>query len=987
MDLKATALLKLIYLEMFGHDMSWASFHVLEVMSSPKFHQKRVGYLGAVQSFRPDTEVLMLATNLLKKDVNSPLSPTMSLPLITLPHIITSSLALSLLSDLLPRLSHSKPSIRKKTVVALYRLALVYPETLRPAWPRIKDRLMDEQEDASVTAAVINVVCELGWRRPRDFLPLAPRLFELLVAGDNNWMAIKIIKLFATLTPLEPRLIRKLLPPLTNLIRTTPAMSLLYECINGIIQGGILEGADAVREGEEIATLCVAKLREMIAVEGDPNLRYVALLAFNKIVTSHAYLVSLHQDVIMSCIDDPDISIRLQALELGAGMVDSENLTTVVERLLKQLHNAPVSANKLRNTPTHPVEIEPAADSEGEDPEEILQPQKENIEDSPALPTEYRIIIIRHILDMCSKNTYANVTDFHWYLETLVQLVGLVPFSGKPLTGLQDSNSHHVPDWRQPAEDDIAYFIGWELRNVAVRVSSVRAEAVNAAAALIDIRGGDVSFTSISYGGHSTLGFAVWVVGEFANHLHDVDETLNSLVHPRVRSLPDSIISAYLQAVPKVIASIVVREGSFWNVERKTMMALLLAKILHFLEPLTTHPSLDVQERSVELAELMRVTAQAVTNHGSNIDHGPILLIKVIPSLFTGCDLNPVAPTAQKKVPLPNELNLDTPLNQNLSSLLQLVDSDFSAGPEHAEFERFYSHRGGHKLENTTALDMLPFVEPATSSYQQPEDTSVDLDALFRKRIERRSRNKDDPFYIASDEFTSGTSTPLHEILKTSNGADVDVDSIPIMSLDLGERGQGPTMSSLEVPKPKRTHLQAYVIADDENVDWEDSAPDQRDPSSGKFNRDTVPSTRKRERVKKSLLEVDSSGLGNYSIHDSELKMGQLDIERQEAEDADMAKALKEVERLRLEMQRAAERIQAANGIPPEGTLVRKKKKKKRNLGKRLADTTALGAHSVNLGAVPQQNLDSSNITPKSKSKKKTKSTAPSMHNLTSNSP
>ena len=67
LDLKATALLKLIYLEMFGHDMSWAAFHVLEVMSSPKYIQKRVGYLGAVQSFRPDTEVLMLATNLLKK--------------------------------------------------------------------------------------------------------------------------------------------------------------------------------------------------------------------------------------------------------------------------------------------------------------------------------------------------------------------------------------------------------------------------------------------------------------------------------------------------------------------------------------------------------------------------------------------------------------------------------------------------------------------------------------------------------------------------------------------------------------------------------------------------------------------------------------------------------------------------------------------------------------------------------------------------------
>lgn len=66
-DKKATALLKLIYLEMFGYDMSWAAFHVLEVMSSQKYLQKRVGYLGAVQSFRPETEVLMLVTNLLKK--------------------------------------------------------------------------------------------------------------------------------------------------------------------------------------------------------------------------------------------------------------------------------------------------------------------------------------------------------------------------------------------------------------------------------------------------------------------------------------------------------------------------------------------------------------------------------------------------------------------------------------------------------------------------------------------------------------------------------------------------------------------------------------------------------------------------------------------------------------------------------------------------------------------------------------------------------
>ena len=52
---------------MFGYEMSWASFNVIEVMSSPKFSHKRLAYLVAAQSFSPDTDVLMLATNLIKK--------------------------------------------------------------------------------------------------------------------------------------------------------------------------------------------------------------------------------------------------------------------------------------------------------------------------------------------------------------------------------------------------------------------------------------------------------------------------------------------------------------------------------------------------------------------------------------------------------------------------------------------------------------------------------------------------------------------------------------------------------------------------------------------------------------------------------------------------------------------------------------------------------------------------------------------------------
>lgn len=52
LETKAMAVLKLAYLEMYGFDMSWCNFQILEVMSSNKFQQKRIGYLAAIQSFK-----------------------------------------------------------------------------------------------------------------------------------------------------------------------------------------------------------------------------------------------------------------------------------------------------------------------------------------------------------------------------------------------------------------------------------------------------------------------------------------------------------------------------------------------------------------------------------------------------------------------------------------------------------------------------------------------------------------------------------------------------------------------------------------------------------------------------------------------------------------------------------------------------------------------------------------------------------------------
>ncbi|KAL1591448.1 AP-3 complex subunit delta [Paraconiothyrium brasiliense] len=927
MDLKSTALMKLTYLEMFGHDMSWASFNVLEVMSSPKWRHKRTGYLAAVQSYRRDTDVLLLAENQLKKDISSPTPSVISLPLVAIPHVINPSMASSVLSDLLPRLTHSHPSIRKKTVVTLYRLALVYPETLRPAWPKIKERLQDDHEDPSVTAAIVNVICELGWRRPQDFLPLAPRLFDLLVEGGNNWMAIKLIKLFATLTPLEPRLIKKLLPPLTKIIRETSAMSLLYECISGIIQGGILEAVEGTTEGEEVARLCVGKLRGMMVIEGDANLKYVALLAFEKIVQSHPYLVSQQQDVILECIDDPDISIRMRALDLVVGMVNSENLTAIVGRLMRQLRNAPVasSADNPANDRARATGVTPYAESDDSDAEESLRQHEQRSDQPPPLPEDYRTNVIRRILDMCSRDTYSNITDFEWYIDVLVQLVRVSPATKSTASGEESDLDQ---------SDDVGRGIGRELQNVAIRVKSVRPEAVDAAQSLIFVDLRDQMFPSSGNGGQGVLEYAGWLVGEFASYLTKVEPVLSSLLHPTSLQLSSKTLAVYLQAFPKVFAKLASNEQVSWTPERKTLMSLLMARIIHFLEPLSTHPDLEVQERAVEYLELMRLASEAASGTETGIDHGeftepPLLLTQAIPALFSGAELNPVAPGAQRKVSVPDDLDLDTPINPNLQYLLSQAELEgFEADEDHvyaAYTETPVSYTEAQAPVAISASERLDAPQKEPTSYQKAtEDEYLDPDIIARRKAERKERYKDDPFYIDPEgDRGSGTATPLGRIVRENN-TELDIDSIPIMDLELEKRGSSPSREEIARARSPRRAPRRIEIMGDETLGSNDA------PSTSSSREDLFSPrfASAQARGKKSVLEVDSSGLGSLSLDDDDSsgrKLTRFEMERKEQEEAEMKRALAEVERLRLEMQRASERLEVKGE-----TVVKKRKKKVR---------------------------------------------------------
>ncbi|XP_014232130.1 AP-3 complex subunit delta-1 [Trichogramma pretiosum] len=659
---KANAVAKLTYLQMLGYDISWAGFNIIEVMSSSKFTYKRIGYLAASQSFHMESELLMLTTNMIRKDLNSSNQYDAGLALSGLACFVNQDLARDLVNDIMTLLTSTKPYLRKKAVLMMYKVFLRFPEALRPAFPRLKEKL--EDPDSGVQSAAVNVVCELARKNPKNYLSLAPVFFKLMTTSTNNWMLIKIIKLFGALTPLEPRLGKKLIEPLTNLIHSTSAMSLLYECINTVIAVLISISSGMPNHSDSIQ-LCVQKLRILIE-DSDQNLKYLGLLAMSKILKTHPKSVQAHKDLIMQCLDDKDESIRLRALDLLYGMVSKKNLMEIVKKLMMHMDKA-----------------------EG---------------------TMYRDELLSKIIQICSQNNYQFITYFEWYISVLVELT-------------QMEGTKH------------GQLIATQLLDVTIRVRAIRKYAVQQCSLLLEnacLLSGQprASMSEVLYA-------AAWICGEFSSELDDPTATLQSMLRPQVSNLPGHIQSVYVHNILKLIIAILNKNENDDE--------FMISEITDFKEKLITFVSssdLEVQERASSAVALLDCLIETPS------------LIKEVYQAFDG-ELNPVAPKAQRKVPIPEDLDLDSWINDPPSESSDSEDVDMN--------DIFVK---SDKV-NENNHSKRPSYEPT-------------MEELEKMREARKIEQQNNPHYLKN------SASSQNKIKYNDDGNNVeDYENIPITELDI----------------------------------------------------------------------------------------------------------------------------------------------------------------------------------------------------------
>lgn len=355
--------------------------------------------------------------------------------------------------------------------------------------------------------------------------------------------------------------------------------------------------------------LCVQKLRILIE-DSDQNLKYLGLLAMSKILKTHPKSVQAHKDLILACLDDKDESIRLRALDLLYGMVSKKNLMEIVNKLLGHMERAEGSV--------------------------------------------YRDELLLKVIEICSQESYQHVTNFEWYLTVIVELIQL------------ESCSKH------------GTIIAEQLLDVTIRVERVRKFSVNEMVNLIN----NFPCSSQTNTMYEVLYAAAWIIGEFASEIEVPYEVLKLFF--RERSIPGHIQAVFVQNSIKIFSHLLEIEIKNQDLQSlKNVTELMEQQLQNFV----SNGDIEVQERASATLVIVQTIKSLLHNGGdatvtnqdllndlndkengnSNTEvctlPGSLLdLIAELKLLFDG-ELLPVAPKAQRKVQLPDGLNLDEWIN------------------------------------------------------------------------------------------------------------------------------------------------------------------------------------------------------------------------------------------------------------------------------------------------------------------------------------
>ncbi|KDE04276.1 AP-1 complex subunit gamma-1 [Microbotryum lychnidis-dioicae p1A1 Lamole] len=339
---------KLLYIHMLGYPAHFGQIECLKLVASPRFSDKRLGYLGIMLLLDENQEVLTLVTNSLKNDMNHSNASTVSIALCTFANIASEEMSRDLVTEIERCLGSGNAYIRKKAALAALRCIYKVPDLVDHFEGRSTSLLSDRNHGVLLTGVtLVTEMCRLVGGDPfRQAVPLLVRHLKSLVTTGYSpehdvsgitdpFLQVKILRLLRMLGKDDVEASEAMNDILAQVATNTESAknvgnSILYETVLTILE---IEAESGLR------VMAINILGKFLS-NRDNNIRYVALNTLNKVVAMDTNAVQRHRSIILDCLRDGDISIRRRALELSYALINEQNVRVLIRELLAFLEVA-----------------------------------------------------------------------------------------------------------------------------------------------------------------------------------------------------------------------------------------------------------------------------------------------------------------------------------------------------------------------------------------------------------------------------------------------------------------------------------------------------------------------------------------------------------------------------------------------------------------------------------------------------------------------
>ncbi|XP_039110654.1 AP-1 complex subunit gamma-like 2 isoform X2 [Hyaena hyaena] len=312
-------LAKLLYVHMLGYPAHFGQMECLKLIASPRFTDKRVGYLGAMLLLDERQDAHLLITNSIKNDLSQGIQAVQGLALCTLSTMGSAEMCRDLATEVEKLLLQPSSYVRKKAVLTAVHMIRKVPELSNIFLPPCAQLLHERHHGILLgTVTLITELCERSPAALKHFRKVVPQLVQILrtlvttgystehsISGVSDpFLQVQILRLLRILGRNHEESSETMNDLLAQVATNTDTSR---NAGNAVLFETVLTVMD-IRSAPGLRVLAVNILGRFL-LNNDKNIRYVALTSLLRMVQSDHSAVQRHRPTVVECLRDPDASL------------------------------------------------------------------------------------------------------------------------------------------------------------------------------------------------------------------------------------------------------------------------------------------------------------------------------------------------------------------------------------------------------------------------------------------------------------------------------------------------------------------------------------------------------------------------------------------------------------------------------------------------------------------------------------------------------